>query len=191
MVLSKRERYIAIGTAAALILLLLDTFALSPLIKADRDSTDQRISLGSQLADAKALIAKRARLAPKWAKMTQAGMKSDPAEAESLVFHAIQSWADESGMKLMQNQPVRTTEKTPLPEINFQVNGTGSLRAAAQMIWSVQNAAIPIKIKKLQINTRKEGTDDLTFQFTMSTVYAPPGAVPTTSASSLPVAGGR
>ena len=191
MVLSKRERYIAIGTAAAMALLLLDTFALTPLFKAVRDTSDQRITLSAQLQDAQALIAKRAKLAPKWAKMTQTGMKSDPAEAESQVLPAIQGWAEESGMRNMQNKPDRMTEKSPLPEINFQVNGTGSLRSAAQLMWRVQSAVFPIKIKNMQINARKEGTDDLTFQFRMSTVYAPPGAVPTSAASSLPSAGGQ
>jgi hypothetical protein len=155
-------------------LLAVDRIAFSPLMERRSQTQTTHEALVSELSQAHALMARRQQLAPKWQQMVQAGMVSDPAEAESRILHAIGDWAQEAGISLSLLKPDRLTEKSRLPEIAFQASGVGNLRAIARLLWRVQTAAIPIKVTEMQVGARKEGEDNLTFQIRVSTVYSPP-----------------
>ena len=182
MVLSKRERYVFLGTLIAVGALALDRFALSPLLDQRSATKTQSASLARQLARAQGLMEHRDRAAPKWREMIQAGMKNDPAEARSQVLHAVRNWAEASGVALSLLKPERLTEKKQLPEIVFQASGTGTLSAVAKLLWRMQTATIPVKITEMQIGARKEGMDNLSFQLRISTVYAPGPSAPAAAA---------
>ena len=192
MVLSKRERVIAIGTLIAVGAFALDRLVISRLWAQFNQTQAQQASLITQLRRDQELIVKRDQLAPKWREMIQTSMKNDPLEAESQILHAIRNWAEESGVTLSLLKLDRLPDKTRLPEITLQASGTGNLRSAARLLWRVQTAAMPIKVDELQITSRTPGADDLSFQFRLSTVYVPPSPA-MTSAASKPSdhAGGR
>lgn len=173
MVLSRRERLITIGTLVAVGLLALDRLALSPMFDAMDETDARRDALAAELGKSQAMISRWRQLAPKWREMVQSGMKSDPAEAESQVLHAIQNWAGETGVTLSLLKPNRQTEKTRLPVIAFQASGTGNLYSIARLVWRIQTSRIPIRVTFLQLAPRKEGADELSFQLRVSTVYAP------------------
>jgi len=179
MVLSRRERYIFIGTLLALGALALDRFVVSPLLEHRSSIEAQRADLSSELARAQMLTARRPEADSRWQEMVRAGMKNDPAEAESQILHAIRDWAEEAGLSLSLLKPDRMAGKTQLPEIAFQAAGTGNMKGVARLLWRIQTAAIPIKVTEAQISARKDGLDDLSFQLRVSTVYAPaqPAAV--------------
>jgi hypothetical protein len=181
MVLSRRERYVLIGTLVAVGALAADRLVMSPLLNRVNETQARRDNLLSELERAKTLLSYRHDLAPRWRQMVQTGMKNDPAEAESQVLHAIRDWAEESGLSLSLLKPDRLTEKTRLPEIGFQASGTGTMNGVARFLWRARTASIPIKVAEVQISARKEGTDDLSFQLRLSTVYAP--ARPATAAT--------
>ncbi|MFH1731061.1 MAG: hypothetical protein ABIF82_05335 [Planctomycetota bacterium] len=186
MVLTRRERYIFIGTFLALGVLALDRLALSPLLEHRSAIEAQRASLSAELARARTLMAHRSEMDPRWREMVRAGMKSDPAEAESQVLHAIRDWAEEAGLVLLLLKPDRLTEKPRLPEIVFQAAGTGNMRGVVRLLWRIQTAAIPVKATEMQISARKDGLDDLSFQLRISTVYAPSPAAIVAAANPRP-----
>jgi len=58
------------------------------------------------------------------------------------------------------------------------------MNAIARFLWRVETAGIPIRLKELQLGSRKEGTDDLTLQLRLSTLYqATPSPAPTSGAA--------
>jgi hypothetical protein len=173
MVLSKRERFILIGTLAALGVLALDRFGLSVLLDRRAAAAARRNSLASELSQAQGLMAHHRLLAPRWEEMTRSGLKDDSGDAESQVLHAIRDWAEEAKLSLSLLRPERLTAKTRLPGIAFQAAGTGTMGGLSRLLWRIQSASIPIKVTEVQVSTRKEGTDDLSFQLRLSTVYSP------------------
>ena len=191
MVLSKREKIVFVGTLVAVGLLTLDRVVVSPLFDQLDQAHNKRDSLTADLNVAQDLIANRRQAAARWQEMVRTGMKNDPAEAESQILHAIGNWAEESGVALSLKID-RLTEKTRLPEIMFQANGTGTMNGIAHLLWRAQTADIPVKILEVQINTRKEGVDDLSVQFRISTVYSPgQGSPATTTSTPSGASGGR
>jgi hypothetical protein len=173
MVLSKRERYIVFGAALVLGGLALDRVVLGPLLEGWSATEVQRQALLAEMNRATATLRHSKELAPKWRAMVRSGIRDDPAEAESQALHAIRNWTEESGVALSLLKPDRLTERTRLPEISFQASCNGSMDSISKLLWRVRNATIPVRITELQLATRKEGTDDLSIQLRLSTVYRP------------------
>jgi len=187
MVLNQRERYILIATAVVVGALVLDRFVLTPLL-AQRATTQTQIEkLRRQVNESRSIIARRDQMAAKWQEMARAGLKSDPAEAESQILHLNRQWAEDSKLTLSRQKPDRLTEKSRLPVIAFEVSGAGRMEGVSRLLWRIQTSSAPIRITEVQIRSRTEGADDLTFQLRLSTVYSPPaGSAPAGAASTRP-----
>ncbi len=174
MVFTKRERVIIAVTVAAVCLLVLDWYVLTPVLDGREAVRAEKDRLVVALQKDQALLRRRKRLGPKWRGMVSGGMRRNPAEAESQILRAIQGWSTDMGVRLASLRPERSTEKTELPEITIHVAGTGSMMAVSRLLWRIETAKIPIKIKMLQLGSRKDGTDDLSLHLKVSTLYLPP-----------------
>jgi len=184
MILSKRERLIIAATLIVVAALVLDRYAVTPLLDARDAAEAQKQGLLDEMDRGRAMLESEREIGPRWQKMVAAGLRRDPTEAESQVLHAVGDWATEAGLRLSSMKPDRLSEKQPLQEINFQATGTGSMNAIARFLWRVETAGIPIRLKELQLGSRKEGTDDLTLQLRLSTLYqATPSPAPTSGAA--------
>jgi Tfp pilus assembly protein PilO len=171
MILSRRERLIIAATLIAVAALVLDRYAVTPLLDARDAAEVQKQGLLDEMDRGRTMLASEREIGPKWQKMVAAGLRRDPTEAESQVLHAVGDWAMEAGLRLSSLKPDRAPEKKHLQEINFQATGTGSMNAVSRFLWRVETAGIPIRVKELQLGSRKEGTDDLTLQLRLSTIY--------------------
>lgn len=175
MVFTKREKIVLGATIIALCVLVLDVYVLTPLM-AQRSAVqaDQARLLG-KLTQARSLLKRRRLLGRKWRGMLTDGMKRDPAEAESQLLRALRRWSSEARVRLSSLRPERSMEESPLPEITVHAAGTGSMAAASRLLWRIETAKIPVKVRMLQLGSRKDGTDDLSLHLRVSTLYSPPG----------------
>jgi hypothetical protein len=174
MFLSKRERLIITATLVVVALLALDRYVVTPLMECgDREAALKEIRL-AEIQRGRALLDRKREVAPKWREMIASGLKRDPAEAESQILHAVGDWAKDAGLKLSSMKPERLPDKRSLQEISFQAAGTGSMSAVSRFLWRLEASKVPIRVKELQLGSRKEGTDDLTLQLRLSTLYQAP-----------------
>jgi Tfp pilus assembly protein PilO len=174
MFLSKRERFIITAAAIVLALLVLDQYVVSPLMEcSDREAARKEIRL-AEIQRGRDLLDRKREIAPKWREMIASGLKRDPAEAESQILHAVGDWAKDAGLKLASVKPERMPDKRNLQEISFQAAGTGSMHAVSRFLWRLETSKVPIRVKEMQIGARKEGTDDLSLQLRLSTLYQAP-----------------
>lgn len=174
MVLSRRERYIAIATFAAVGILGLDHYVLTPLMAASDTLDTQLAQTQQQLDKTQRLFASSRRKGQAWSDMQKQGLRRrDSAEAESQVLNSMRDWAQEAGMSLSSVKPERTEKEKEFQKSIFRATGTGGMAQISRFLWHIQTATIPIRINDLQISTRKEGTDDLTLQLGVSTIYLP------------------
>ena len=192
MILSKRERLIIVLAASALAAVVLYYYVATPLLDYRDALEGQKQKAQTEMDRATALLAHKRQIDPKWREMIAAGLKRDPAEAESQILHAVQDWSNETGLKLASLKPERLPDKKSLQEISFQAVGTGSMDAIARFLWRIETAKVPIRVKELQLGARKEGTDDLTLQLRLSTLYLPARRPASTEAQApAPSAGGK
>lgn len=175
MVFTKREKIILAATIAALALLVLDAYVLTPLLDERQAVAARRDRLRAEMAQANAMLNRRRVLGRVLDRMMRDGMKRDPAEAESLFLRSLRDWCADAGLRLASLRPQRSTEKTPLPEITVDLAGTGPMAAVSRLILQIERARIPARIKMVQIGSRKDGYDDLSLHLKVSTLYAPSG----------------
>ncbi len=178
MILSKRERIVVVLTLAALSILVLDRYVLSPFLASYSAAGARREKLWVELRQAENLLARRRRIDPRWREMLSGSLKRDPAEAESQMFHALLDWSEQAGLKLSL-RPERSAEKTDLREITFHITTDGSMKSVLQFLWRLKTADIPTKLESVRLRSRKDGIDDLELQLRVSTLYlAAPSASP-------------
>ena len=175
MVFSKRERIVFILTAAAITVLVLDRYALTPLLAARESATILKTKLTSELQATDAMLHQRKILGRKWREMLAGGMKARREETESQAMHAVRNFSQEAGLILssLLTPQNRSTDDTVLSEVNVHATGTGSMRAVSGFVRQLETAKFPLKILSLQITSRKEGTDDLQVKVEFSTLYDP------------------
>ncbi len=175
MVLSKREKLITIATITVAAGVLLYYAIVSPLLDARAATAVAKASYAGQAQEGRLLMAQRGRSADALAQMKRSNLKTDPAEAEAQVLHAMRKWAEDAGLGRGQVQTVRIAGKGRFSEIEFQTSYSGTMRGIMQLLWQIESADLPIRVVKLQIGSRKEGQDDLNLELRLSTIYAPPG----------------
>ena len=192
MILSKRERLVVAATLIAVAAFLLDRYALTPVLDALAALEARKQNMIGDVARAGDLLERQHQLGPKWREMNAAGLKRDPTEAESQMLHAVQNWSQEAGLRLTSLKPERLPDKRSLQEISFQAAGTGTMNAVSRFLWRIETAKVPIRVKELQVGSRKEGADDLTLQLRFSTLYqAPQRPLPGDAGNPAEAAGGN
>jgi hypothetical protein len=196
VVLSKREKYIGIGTAVAVGLLILNSVILDPLLARQND-LDTNIAKAQ--ADQKSdndLLDQAQRLSVRWNTMLKTGMLRDESPATSQLYNNISAWSRDAGLN---PPPALKSDRGAVKENDFQritihASITGSMAQIARFMWDVQSATIPVRITEAQFSSRKSGLDDLKLEVDISTVYfSPPPPTPTqdnssNSSSSTPAA---
>ena len=174
MGLSKREQYVALAALAAILLLAADRYLLVPLIESGAALDAEQARLVGELENATRLFQRRRHLARRWDELTAGGLTDDPAEAESRLLHALRNWAQQEGLELSAMKPERTEQDGRVREIGVTASGTGTMTAVSRFLWRMETAELPLRIRKLQLGSRKEGADELSLQLGASTLYLAP-----------------
>ena len=176
MRLSKRETYIAAAAIAAVALLALDRYVVTPVLESGEALEAEKEQLVDELANAQRLFERRQMLGGRWDELTAGGLTDDPEEAESLILHAMRDWAAEAGLSMSSLKPERDESDGKVREITIAVAGTGPMRAVARFLWQAETSPLPLRIHEVQLGARREGADDLSLQVRASTLYLEEGA---------------
>jgi hypothetical protein len=177
VVLSKRERYIGIGTMAALGLLIVNSIIIQPLVTVRADLEKQTADQYDQLSHDNQIIRDAGRKGPRWKEMTRSGLQLDASGAESQIFNATSGWSREAGFDPPPALRADHSEKEKdFFKIAIRGTGNGTMEQISQFLYRIQSATFPVRVSDITINTHgKEGTDDLSMNIGLVTAYiAPP-----------------
>lgn len=170
MVLSKRERIIAVVAILVVGALGLDRFVLTPSLRRLQATESQKQELLAQLTEAQSLFERRGMLERKWKTMLSDGLRND-AEAESRVARALDEWSVDTRLMLTSVKPERVAGDKGLKEMAFVVAGKGRLDAVAQFLHKVETSELPIKVKDMQLGSASEAGDSMSLQLRLSALY--------------------
>jgi hypothetical protein len=179
--LSKRERFIGIATVGVLALLGLDRFVVTPLLDQRSDLQTQLVSAEAEQEHAAQLFAGDAHMRRRWKEMRDAGLKTSVTEAQSQSVRALNEWAREAGLSVstLQPDPVEHAAKQKdFTQIPLRVICTGSMRSVSKFLYSLQTAAVPMRVVSLDLGSHggKDGVDDLALTLNVSTLALNPPA---------------
>jgi hypothetical protein len=189
VVLSKREKYIAISAVSAVVLLGINSLVIGPYNDKRNALEEQEAADTKTLEDDKLLLYKQTGLQSTWKDMLASGLQADDSTAQSKTQQALQDWARSANINLeaLSSDHV-ATQHGPFQVINFNLdfNSTGnqSMRQIARVLWSIESADMPIRLNDMKITTAREGTDNLDVKLIVSSLYMPPTAQPAGSGQS-------
>jgi Tfp pilus assembly protein PilO len=170
VVLSKRERFIAIGVAAVLGLLVADRLFLSPLMERRSTADEKAGDARRKLNDAHRLFDREKVLSRRWNEMGGKSLKTSQSESEGQLINSINDWARRSGMNLASMQPERTEKEKGFLRLTYRATGTGRISEIRDFLVSVERATVPVSVTDMTITPRKEGTDDLQVTMSIATI---------------------
>ncbi len=170
MVLSKRERIILIVTLACVGLLIANTFVITPVQTRLSDMETERTRLAGELGEANALLDFRQRKQREWKTQMSDGLRN-AGEVESRVSSALTGWSNRARLSLSSIKPDRGISEKGLQEMIFTVVGKGSLDAVAQFLWQIETAALPVKIKSMQLGSSSDVGESMSVQLYLSALY--------------------
>ncbi len=173
MVFSTRERGIFILALGAMALLVA-SYLGNKYFQAHNELVEQQQILAKQLQTTRFTFDRRDQLASQWRQRLGRSLKSDAGDAEYQVLQSVHDWAARAGVSLKLQKPQRSDEKSRLPQIKFQASGSSNMRGLYDLLVSIQKSDIPIRVTELNLDSQKDGEDDIIFRLSLSTVYVPP-----------------
>jgi len=183
VVLSKREKYIAIGAIGAVVLLGINSLVIGPYTDKLGALDDQETTAKKTLSDDTLLLHKQQSLRSDWQEMLASGLQADDSIAQSKTQQALQDWARAANINLeaLSSEHV-ATQHGPFQVIDFSLDfnssGSQSMRQIARVLWSIESASVPIRLNDMKITTTREGTDSLDVKLIVSSLYMPPTGQP-------------
>jgi len=169
---------VVVATVAVVGVLVLDQFLISPLFarRAELDNEVQ-IKRGDWEHNQK-LVTDSKRMGKRWTEISSASgpLKRDESQSESQMLQNVLEWARGAGMEVPSFKRERVEREKDFVKVTFRATGTGSMNQVARFLWRLRTATMPVRITDLQIGSRKEGTDDLSLQLGISTIFLPPDA---------------
>ena len=172
MVLSKRERYIAIGAVSVVSLLGIYYILLSPLLDRMRELDTKIGDRNQQLKHDQRVIDDSKRLGPVLAQRIAGPLKKNASEAESQMLQNIALWARDARMTPPSiDKPDRVEKEREFNKMTFRASGAGGMAQIGNFLWRLHTSTIPVRISEMTIASHKEGADELTIQLGISTIF--------------------
>jgi type II secretory pathway component PulM len=172
---TKRERTIAIAAAVALLSYLGYSYVVSPYLDHRKDLQGGIKEAQAKAAQERKLLKEQPKVAAEWKALLATNLRTTPADASSKTWDALFDWARSASLNLQSIKPEHASQQGDFQQVRLQVSGTGSESSIARWLWSIESSNLPLQIDDLHLNTRKDGTDDLTVQVGLTAlVFAPP-----------------
>ncbi len=175
MVVSKRERYIALAAGIVIGVLALDSLVYTPLTERTQALDEQLEEKNVALGKASNLFKRSTKMNREWSTLAGRAVTRTASDAESQVLNGMRQWAQEAGLTLAQLKPDRTEQLKDFHVTSFRATATGKMAQIGRFLYSLETATIPIRVTDLNVSTRKEGTDDLSVTLTVTTIFLPSG----------------
>lgn len=192
MIGTKREKRMGAATGIVLLILALDQLLLSPYMN-ERDrlvSEQQQVLVERQRA--REILRRWEELSSGWDEYFDGEIQSGyPGTDENRVIKAVRDWAEESGITLSLLRPEAVQMHGDFQEKTFNVSGNGPLRSISKFLWFIESAEIPVKVKDMQLSSRREGTDDLAFNIRVGELSMPDYLAGSAVKPSVPTNGSR
>ncbi|MBN2372219.1 hypothetical protein JXL19_00320 [bacterium] len=172
MVLSKRERMIAVVTLLVMLVFILDRYVATPFMDAQENIRIEKQGLINEMQHAAKVFRQRSRVKAEWQEMLKGGLESDSSVMESRVLNVLGDWSRECGISISSIKPDRSrNESNSLMEIIFNVACRGSMDSVGRFMWQIENSKLPLRITEFQLGSREEDGRDMALQLKLSAVY--------------------
>jgi len=178
VVLSQRERYIAIGLGGVLVLVVLWLWVFAPLENwREQIGKDRETELKQQHEDDR-LFADKKRLDKVWSDMQKGGLMDNPYDAQTQLHQAVTDWAVQSGVfvsNLTHETPLTVGDsRSGFVQAGIKVTSAGTTSGIAKLVYQIEVSKIPARVHQITISSKKDGVDELQLDMNLTTLCVVP-----------------
>lgn len=191
MAFSNRERLVGIGAVAAIALFGFDRLVWTPYATHMADLAQQLEAAKADKSKADLLFSQERQARKIWTALQQGGLELNDSQSQSQALHAINAWADQSGVHHLSLKPERTSQEGGFDVISIDMTADGSMQTISRLLWSLETAKIPLRLNEVRIKPHKDDSDDLSVSVNVSALCKPPPAEKTQKAAArvVPIVG--
>jgi hypothetical protein len=175
VVVSKRERFIGIAAGTLLAIFIVQYVIVGPLWERKTQLTARIAEAREQRERDDRLLETSKRAEKYWGEMSTRRLPRDSYEADQ-TLNNLNTWAEDAGVTLSSVKPERTERDKDFYKKTFRAAGSGSMSQVGRFLYRIQTANGAARITDVTLNSRKEGTDDLSVSVGVATIYPVPDA---------------
>jgi hypothetical protein len=187
--LNQREKKIAIILGVILGGYAVYAYAIDPYMSAVNEVHKNQAAATSQINAAHHLFLNRKSVSDEWKTMMANGLETTPSAAELRVLPEITQWAENLGVHIDSHKTDSPNQSGDFQQMRITVTGNGTITNISHLIFDIETSKLPVQISDCRIFSKKaDGSDDLDFQLSVSTlIFAPPQS--TTKPAARPTGG--
>jgi hypothetical protein len=167
-----------------------DYYVVEPWLSASADVAAQQAKVTDELRKAKSVFDTRRAVNDQWRALMQNGLTTNAADASVKTQHALTEWAGAARVNLESQKSDTPVQVGDFQQLRITITGSGSMAGIARLIWDIETGPLPLQMGEMRIQSRKDGTDDLGLQLTLTTLVYSPAPAPATPAKRPASAGG-
>ncbi len=190
MALNDREKKIAAAVGVLAVGYLGYMFGLQPYLDATAQIERDQAKATKELAVAHQLLDNRAGVKKEWQALEASGLKTNASDAESVTLHAITNYADNLRIHIDSHKSEAPTQSGDFQQMKITVSATGNLDSIWHLLADIETSKSPMQLGDCRISSKKaDGSEELTLQLTVNTLFFSPPQSTTKPAAAKPPAG--
>ncbi len=158
MPIKNRQQLLIFAAVAVVALFAADKLLLSPLTNL-WDARAGRIKvLRTQLSRGKMLVQRERGIREHWAEMQSHALTNNTSAAEQQVFHAINAWADDTGVIVNAITPQWKNDTDDYATYDCRVDASGDLSRLAHFLYEAEREPLALRLDSVELTSHdKDG----------------------------------
>ena len=171
-----RQKLLIIVTVAAVALFALDQLVRAPLVSVWSARSARITVLRNQVARGRMLVQRERGIRDHWADMQRKALTNNLSSAEQQVFHAIDTWAQDTGVIVNAVTPQWKHDSDDYVTYECRVDATGDIGKLSQFLYRAEREPLALRMEAVELSARdKEGQQlSLALQFNGLVLNPPP-----------------
>lgn len=158
MQIKDRQKLLIVVAAAAVGLFAADALVRAPLMAAWNARAARLTALRNQVSRGKMLLQRERYLRNRWADMQAKALTNNTSGAEQQVFHAIDSWAQDTGVIINAITPQWKHDSDDYITYECRVDAAGDISRLSRFLYRAEREPLALKMESVELNARdKEG----------------------------------
>src|SRR5579863_6402666 len=173
MEIKGREKILAIGLGACIVLWLLNLFVIDPLTASWHNRAKRIDDLRKQIADGNMLVRRGPYLQDRWNSMLTNSLPSDPAAAERKLFAAFDGWIQTSGVTQGSFRPELHQNDDGYSTLECRADVTGNMENVERFLFELEKDPLALKLNSVELTARDDNGRQLALVMEMSALMIP------------------
>ncbi|HZR16069.1 MAG TPA: hypothetical protein VFE51_01975 [Verrucomicrobiae bacterium] len=158
MQIKDRQKLLVLVTVAAVALFAADQFVRAPLVSAWSARAARIAALRSQVGRGRMLLQRERGIRNHWADMQGKALTNNLSAAEQQVFHAIDAWAQDTGVLVNAVTPQWKHESDDYVTYECRVDASGDISRLSRFLYRAEREPLALKLEAVELSARdKEG----------------------------------